>query len=232
MGQLKNDGVELPGYFAEAEAATGVMYQQGAEAEGGRPFVIVLHEIHGLNAQIKQVAEQFALDRLNAFAPDLYRGKLPKDSEEASALMRQLDWGQVEEDVRRAIEAIRKKDAQAKIAVTGFCLGGAIALAVAAKIPELLACVPFYGIPADERADLTQIKAKVMAHFANIDDWCTNEKVDALEKKLKDAGVDAVFHRYDARHAFMNETRKDVYSPQNAEIAWQRTIAFLRETLK
>jgi carboxymethylenebutenolidase len=91
--------------------------------------------------------------------------------------------------------------------------------------------VPFYGIPGEDRADVTKIRAPVLGHYAQHDDWCSPDRVGALEKKLKGANIPVEFHRYDAHHAFFNDTRPKVYSKPNAELAWTRTVEFLRAKL-
>ena len=72
---------------------------------------------------------------------------------------------------------------------------------------KLDAAVPFYGIPPENAVDVTRIRAPVLGHFAQHDDWCSPDRVDVLEKKLKGANVPAEIHRYDAQHAFFNDTR-------------------------
>ena len=76
----------------------------------------------------------------------------------------------------------------AKVGLTGFCLGGAVTIIGAAKIPELTAGVVFYGIPPEQAAKPADIKIPLQAHFANKDDWCTPSAVDAFEKAMKSAG--------------------------------------------
>jgi carboxymethylenebutenolidase len=115
--------------------------------------------------------------------------------------------------------------------VIGFCMGGAYALATAATNPDVKACVPFYGIPSPSVADPARIRAAVLGHYANRDEFVTPERVDALEQVLKAAGVTATIHRYDADHAFANERRPEVYAPKAAELAWKRTLAFLHQQL-
>jgi carboxymethylenebutenolidase len=213
------DGAMLPGYL------------KAPEGGAGRGAVVVLHEWWGLTQQVRGVADRLAREGFTVFAPDLYRGQVAKDAAEAQRLMTALDRRRAMEDVSRAVEALQRRAPGTKVAVLGFCMGGALTLAAAALEGRLAAAVPFYGIPPEEAADLTKIRCPVLGHFANIDDWCTPDRVDALEKKLKGAGVPLELHRYDAGHAFFNEQRPEVFSPQNAERAWTRTVEFLRAKL-
>ena len=93
-----------------------------------------------------------------------------------------------------------------------------------------LACVTFYGIGELKPSAVRNIRARVLGHFAQKDDWTTPERVDALAADLKAAKGRFEFHRYDASHAFFNDTRP-VYSAPDAKLAFERTLAFLDETL-
>ena len=204
-------------------------YFNAGDGKTGKPSVIVIHEWYGLNDQIRGVADRYVREGFVAFAPDLYQGKLATDDATAEKYMKGLDWARAVEDIRHAVQALVARDAKTRVGITGFCMGGAVALAAAAAVPELAACVPFYGIP--EKADYAKMKAKVQGHFANKDGWITPAKVDALEKTLKGAGVPVEVFRYDAGHAFMREGGK-AYSPDDAKKAWERAVSFLKASLK
>ncbi len=213
------DGKELPGYLSEAPGG------------GAKGAVLLIHEWWGLNEHIRGVADRLAREGFTVFAADLYRGKIAKDAATAQQYLGEMDWNQAGADLEKATQALRQRQPGMKVGVTGFCMGGAVALFAAAKDPEIAACVPFYGIPGDDRVDVTKIRAPVLGHYAKVDDWCSPDRVDALEKKLKETGVPVEIHRYDAQHAFFNDTRPEVYSKENADTAWRRTVEFLRARL-
>jgi carboxymethylenebutenolidase len=71
------------------------------------------------------------------------------------------------------------------------------------------------------------VRVPLLLHFANVDQWCTPSRVDALERALAEVGVRFELHRYDAQHAFCNETRTGVYDATQAALASERTAAFL-----
>ncbi len=119
----------------------------------------------------------------------------------------------------------------AKVGLTGFCLGGAVTIIGATKIPELAAGVVFYGIPPEQAAKPADVKIPLQAHFANKDDWCTPQVVDAFEKGMKAAGKSFELFRYDAEHAFVNEQRQTVHDREAAELAWGRATEFFRKHL-
>ena len=220
MGQMiefkRPDGGATRGYLAEGGK--------------GRPGVIVIQEWWGLNDQICGVADRFARAGYNALAPDLYQGRVTQQPDEANHLMDGLDFvGATQQDIRGA--ATRLAGGGSKVAVMGFCMGGALTIAAAVHVPEVSAAVCFYGIPPAQLASPADIKIPFQAHFANKDDWCTPAAADALEKSMREAGRSAEVFRYDAGHGFFNERRGDVYDAACAEQAWQRMAAFLGRTV-
>jgi len=196
----------------------------------GAPAVIVIQEWWGVTDQIRGIARRLAAAGFQVFAPDLYRGKTTRDAVEAERLMDALDKRAALRDLHEAVEALGPRSG-GRVGVLGFCMGGMLALATAAHEPEVKACVPYYGIPQPELADVRRIRASVLGHFGNRDGWVTPARVDALEKALVSAKVKATLHRYDADHAFANEQRPEVYAPEPTRLAWERTLAFLHGEL-
>jgi carboxymethylenebutenolidase len=197
-----------------------------AMAGQGRPGVVVIQEWWGLNDQICGVVDRFARAGYNAVAPDLYKGRLTTVPDEANHLMTDLDFADAtHQDLRGAAQHLRPQSG--KVAVMGYCMGGALTIAAVVHVPEFAAGVCFYGIPPKGFADPTKIRVPLQGHFANKDDWCTPAEVGALEKALKEAGVEHEIYRYDAAHAFANE-RSAAYDVACADQAWDRTAAFLR----
>ena len=198
-----------------------------ASAGSGRPGIVVIQEWWGLNDQICGVADRFARAGYNALAPDLYKGRLTTVPDEANHLMTGLDFADAtHQDLHGAVQHLQASSG--KVAVMGFCMGGALTVAAAVHIAECAAGVCFYGIPPKEFADPAAIKIPFQGHFANQDDWCTPEAVDALETAMKGKTPD--IHRYDAAHAFFNE-RSPAYDLACANLAWDRMAAFLKAKL-
>ena len=134
--------------------------------------------------------------------PDLYRGKTALEANEAEHLMNDLNFGDAAgQDIRGAVQYL-KASGSAKVAVTGFCMGGALTVLSACNVPELDATVVWYGYPPLEYVDASKVKAPMLAHWALHDDAFAIEGVGHLEEKLKAAGADLQFYRYDAKHAF------------------------------
>jgi len=222
MGQMiefkRPDGSACKGYLA----GTGK----------GRPGVVVIQEWWGLNDQVCGVADRFARAGYNALAPDLFQSRVTQQPDEASHLMNGLDFpGATHQDIRGAVDHLRSLEGGGKVAVMGFCMGGALTIAAAVHVPNLAAGVCFYGIPPKEFADPANIRIPFQAHFASKDDWCTPAAVDALEAAMRKAGNVPELYRYAAAHAFFNERRGEVYDAACAAQAWDRTTAFLAKHL-
>lgn len=201
-----------------------------AEAGRGRPGVVVIQEWWGLNDQICGVADRFARAGYNALAPDLYKGRVTAVADEANHLMEGLDFPDAtHQDLRGATQYL--KAMSGKVAVMGFCMGGALTVAAAVHVPEMDAGVCFYGIPPRDFADPAKIRKPFQGHFANLDDWCTLAAVNELDAAMKKAGLSPEIHRYDAKHAFFNELSADAYHIPSAKAAWERMMAFLAKQL-
>jgi carboxymethylenebutenolidase len=215
------DGQAVDGYLVEPAAGSSA------------PGLVVTQEWWGLNDQIKGVADRLARAGYRALVPDLYRGKVAVEEKEAEHLMHDLDFGDAAgQDVRGAAQYL-KASGSPKVAATGFCMGGALTTLAAVHVPELDCAVIWYGYPPLEYVDATKVKIPVLGHWALHDDAFPIGKVDELEKLLRAAGVRYTFHRYDAKHAFANETAdaKNLpylkYNAAAATLAWQRTLEFL-----
>ena len=197
-----------------------------AIAGQGRPGLVVIQEWWGLNDQICGVTDRFARAGYNALAPDLYKGRVTAEPDEANHLMTGLDFSDAtHQDLRGAAQHLRPQSG--KVAVMGYCMGGALTIAAAVHVAEFAAGVAFYGIPPKEFAEPAKIRVPLQGHFANKDDWCTPAAVDDLERGLKQTGLKHEVDRYEAAHDFANE-RSAAYDVACANLAWDRITAFLR----
>jgi carboxymethylenebutenolidase len=216
MGEMieieREDGDKLPAYSVHV----------GDDRAG----VVVIQEWWGLNEQIKKTGDRVAEAGFNAIVPDLYRGKLAKDADEANHMMGDLDFPNAVKDVAACLAHLKKGGHAG--AVMGFCMGGALTLMSAAHLDNVDAGVCFYGIPPDDAADPKAITCRLQCHFAEKDDWCTPNAVDTLEELLKDGKSEFTIHRYaGVQHAFMNEARPEVHDKDAAQLAWDRSMSFL-----
>ena len=201
------------------------------------PGVVVIQEWWGLDDEIKNVANRLANAGYRALVPDLYRGKLALEANEAEHLMNDLNFGDAaSQDIRGAVQYLKSTGSN-KVAVTGFCMGGALTVLSAGLVPESDGTVVWYGYPPLDYVDASAMTKPMLAHWALHDDFFSIAGVDQIEDKLKSAGVTYDFQRYDAKHAFANPKSDSrglpplQYNPAAADLAWDRTMTFLKETL-
>jgi carboxymethylenebutenolidase len=213
---------ELQGYLARP-----------ADAAGKLPAVLVIHENRGLNPHIEDVARRVALEDFLALAPDFLspEGGTPQDEDQARDMIGQLDPAATTANAVAAVDYLKGLDASTgKVGVIGFCWGGSLANQVAVNAPDVAAVVAYYGRqPTSEEA--ARIKAAMLLQYAGLDDR-TNAGIADYEKALENAGVDYTIYVYEgANHAFNNDTSAARYDKAAAELAWSRTIAFLKQHL-
>ncbi|HND34235.1 MAG TPA: dienelactone hydrolase family protein [Myxococcota bacterium] len=195
--------------------------------------VILLQEWWGLNAHIQDLTDRMAVAGFVTLAPDLYKGQVATDSDSASKLMQALSWAEAAQTIGGAFDFLKgHARGNGKVGITGFCMGGAGTLYCAANLPGLAAAVAFYGLPPAPSVDWTKAETPpIQAHFSKTDPWAKPDLAAGIRDTLVARGRTMELHVYDAEHAFMNNTRPDVYSPENATLAWGRTVAFFQRYL-
>jgi carboxymethylenebutenolidase len=219
------DMIEFPsnGHTAQGYLAT---------SEGGGPGVVVIQEWWGLVPHITDVCDRFAAAGFTALAPDLYHGKKTTEPDEAGKEMMALRMDQAAKDLSGAVDAVRERGMGAGVGVVGFCMGGGLALVLAALRPDAVkAVVPFYGLVPwpDAAPDYSKIAGAVQGHYAEKDGSAGPEAVRELEATLKATNSDVTMFIYPgADHAFFNDTRPEVYDAEAGRVAWDRTTEFLR----
>jgi carboxymethylenebutenolidase len=219
------DGQSVNGYLAEPTD------------QSHAPGVVVIQEWWGLDSEVKAVADRLAKSGYRALVPDLYRGKLALEAKEAEHLMGDLNFGDAAgQDIRGAVQYLKATGSK-KVAVTGFCMGGALTVLSACHVPELDGTVVWYGYPPLEYVDAKAITKPMMAHWASHDDFFAISGVDQLDTKLTEAKIQHEFYRYDAKHAFANPKADSrgmpplQYNEAAANLAWERTMTFLKKNL-
>lgn len=192
--------------------------------------VILIHEWWGINDHIRDIAGRYAREGYLCLAPDLFRGKIAGNTEEASKLMQALAIEDGIETIREATAAAKQTYKVQKIGINGYCMGGTFALRAACEVDELAAAAPFYGdIP--EESVLKRLKVPTLFIAGKRDAWINAEKVNALKEAARKYNLPVEVVVYDADHAFFNNTRPEVYDPQAAADAWRRVLDLFRKHL-
>jgi carboxymethylenebutenolidase len=230
MRQLRGNSQFYGGNMGEMiQTSKGNAYRAAA-ADGG-PGVLVLHAWWGLNEVFKELCDRLAAEGFVALAPDLYGDKIAETVEEAQRLIDERDDEAIFHRVSAAIEALQADETVQGEAfgAIGFSMGAAWALYFSGIRPSLKACVLFYG---NGEGDWGAAQAAYLGHFAEADPWEPTEGVEALEQALRTAGREVTFHQYAGTgHWFFENNRPDAYQADAADLAWQRTLAFLHEKL-
>jgi carboxymethylenebutenolidase len=198
-----------------------------------KPTVVVIHENRGLNAHIEDVTRRLALEGFLAVAPDLLStmGGTPADEDKARDMIGQLPPQEAANLASAVVTGMKlDSDSNGKVGIVGFCWGGGIVGLVAETSPDLSAAVVYYGRTPPLDA-VGGIKAPLLLHYAGKDE-ATNATVPAFEAALKKAGVSYQAFVYEgAQHAFNNDTSAARYDKATADLAWSRTIQFLKTHL-
>lgn len=219
---------------ASEEIAPGIKgYVARPAAEGTYPVVIVIHENRGLNPHIKDVTRRMALEGFIAVAPDYLSplGGTPEDADKARDMIGTLkpeDVSAMSVKIREALASY--PGSSGKVAAIGFCWGGGQVNALAVADPGLAAGVAYYG--SQPKGDkVAAIKAPLLLHYAGLDERI-NAGIAAYEEALKANGKTYEIFVYEgANHAFNNDTNAARYNKQAADLAWQRTVDFLKKNL-
>ncbi|NNE68705.1 MAG: dienelactone hydrolase family protein [Pyrinomonadaceae bacterium] len=215
--------------FDTANGATTAYVAKPENTDGAQP-VIVIHEWWGLNDQIKKIADRYAGEGFVAIAPDLYRGKIADNPDDASAMMAALEISDGLDTIKNAIDIAREKFGFSHFGISGYCMGGTYALYAACEIEGISASAPYYGdIPPEDQ--LKDLNVPVVFISGTRDAWITPEKVGELESAADKYGLDVDSLKYDADHAFSNSARPEVYDRDAAEDAWAKVVGFFKDKL-
>jgi carboxymethylenebutenolidase len=217
---IGNGGDELRAYLSLPESGSG-------------PGVLVIQEWWGLVPHIREVCDRLAREGFVALAPDLYHGRTAEDPDTAGRYMLGLEIPRALRDLEAAVaELLNRETIGSTVGVVGFCMGGQLALAAGCGNPRVGAVVDFYGIHPEVSLDLAACSAPVLAIFAENDGFISAEAVAGLSADLAEAGVRASVRTVaGAEHAFMNDSRPDVYDATAAAEGWAALLAFFRAEL-
>ncbi len=215
------DSEQLSGYLARPSSGEAA------------PAVIVIQEWWGLNEHIKNVTDRFARAGFVALAPDLYKGAVATEPDEARKLVMELDQPEAVLEIDQAMAYLLDQDYVAgnKAGVVGYCMGGGLALQSAITSDRTGAAISYYGtLLTPEEA--TQAKAPIQGHYGTEDRFDLNELAAMVQTIQEETGLAAEAYTYEgAPHAFFNDERADAYRPEAASESWQRTLDWFRANL-
>jgi len=229
--RIKANYVSYPSPGGNSGQMRGYLVQPAGS--GPFPAVLVIHENRGLNPYIEDVARRAAVEGFLALAPDglFPAGGYPGNDDDGRSLQSSLDQGKLRSDMLNSAKYLRGHQlSNGKLGVTGFCWGGSTTNWLAVALGgELQAGVPFYGAAAPTN-EVPQIKAPLLIHYAE-DDPRINGMRPAYEEALKAAGVTYEMYVYPGtRHGFHNNSTPR-YNPEQAKLAWARTVAWFKKYL-
>jgi carboxymethylenebutenolidase len=211
----------------EAGGTTARVYAAGTH-EPGVPGVVVLHPWWGLNEDVITFADRLAGEGFAIAAPDLFNGSVASRVEDAEKLARSADEAAVESLVLATIDWLADRlGPDTKIGLLGFSFGAWWSVASAADRDRVAASVVYYG--AVSGPELAGSAAPVLGQFAETDQFESDESIAEMETELRSAGREATIHRYPGTGHWFAEPSRDAYRPDAADLAFERTVAFLRE---
>jgi len=218
--------------YDRASSTELAAYMARPKSDAKCPAVIVVHENRGLNPHIKDIARRLALEGFAAYAVDLLSvvGGTPADEDKARDEIAKLDPTETAQRVATAVRVFgQAPGGNGKAGAIGFCWGGGMVNRVAVLSPDLKAAVAYYGVQP-RAADVPKIKAPLLLHYAGLDKR-VNAGITAFETALKaNHKTYEIFVYPNVNHAFNNDT-SNRYDKAAADLAWIRTVAFLKREL-
>ena len=207
------DGEVLSGYLARPSGGDPA------------PAVIVLQEWWGVDEHIKDVTRRFAQAGFVALAPDLYKGAVATEPDEARKLVMELDQPEAVMEIDQAMAFLLEQDYVTgdKAGVVGYCMGGGLVLQTAIASDRVGAAVPYYGtlLTPEEAA---QAKAPIQGHYGSEDRFDLNALEEMVQIVQDETDFAAEAYIYEgAPHSFFNDERADAYRPEAAAVLSART---------
>jgi carboxymethylenebutenolidase len=194
--------------------------------------VVVLHAWWGLNDDAIAYADRLADAGYAVAAPDMFEGQVATTREDADRLSQEHESGGVDAIVLAAVDLLAERlGANARLAVVGFSFGAGYAIWAPSERQSLAASVVYYGAWAGPF--LTKSTAALLGHFAEADEFTSDDEIREMEEAFRAAGREAIVHRYPGTgHWFAEPSRTDAYDRDAAELAFSRTLDFLEAKLR
>ena len=192
--------------------------------------VLVIQEWWGVNENIRDIANRWCAEGYIAIAPDLYRGHVATNANDAGKMMHDLEIDDGVDTIKNAIEKARDAYDLTHFGINGFCMGGTFALRAACELEGLSAAAPFYGDIPEEDV-LKKLTVPTIFVSGLKDKWINLEKVAQLEDIVARYELPLTSVKYDADHAFFNNDRPEVYDPTASRDSWALVVGFFNDKL-
>jgi carboxymethylenebutenolidase len=213
-------------FDANGQVASGYL---AIPVQANAPGVMVLHAWWGLNPFFKSLCDRLAAEGFVAFAPDLNSGKVAKTVDEAKQVMSESSFERKQAVAAAAIDFFRSRPEVRKKAFSliGFSMGAAWSLMLASEHPEdIRKVVLFYGV---DNPKFSKIKAEIIGHYSDVDEWEPLDGIRVMESDMRAAGLNPIFHIYPKKSHWFFENDRPEYDSEASELAWSRTLEFLKE---
>jgi carboxymethylenebutenolidase len=199
--------------------------------EGHGPGVLVLHAWWGLNGFVREFCDRLATEGFVVLAPDLFGGRTVATPDRGEAMLADADADELAHLTRSSLATLRSLPAtpEGPVGVVGFSMGASLAFWLSARVPGAVAATTaFYG---GQDIDFAGASSAYLGHYAETDPFVDDDGLVLLEAELRLLDLDTTFHRYPGTHHWFFEADRPEHHPEAAEVAWQRTLAFLRAHL-
>ncbi|MFQ6022674.1 MAG: dienelactone hydrolase family protein [Acidiferrobacterales bacterium] len=199
------------------------------------PALILIHEWWGLNDNIRDNARRFAEQGYVALAVDLYNGEVATTRDKAKELATSVrrNMNAAFANLRHAVDYLKSRPNMVitnRLGSVGWCFGGGWSYQMAKNDLGVKSSIIYYG-RFNPKDDLSKMRATILGHFGEKDRAIKVDNVKEFQAKLKTLSGDHEIYIYpNADHAFANETGAR-YNAQAAQLAWTRTLAFLKKYL-
>jgi carboxymethylenebutenolidase len=198
--------------------------------DSARAGVVVLHAWWGLNDDVIAYADRLVDAGFAVLAPDMFRGQVATTSDDAERLSQEGDAGIAGDVAWAAIDRLAAElGPDAPIAVLGWSFGAAYAIWAPSVRDRAKATVAYYGTYTD--SFIAEATAPLIGHFAETDPFTSEDDIRELEEAYQKAGRDITTYRYPGTGHWFAEPSRPEYRADAADLAFERTVDWLRKVL-
>ncbi|PZV15177.1 MAG: carboxymethylenebutenolidase [Leptolyngbya sp.] len=222
---------------AIADSFSGYLATPASPSGAG---IILIQEIFGVNSVMRKIADSYAEAGYFALVPDLFwrlepNTQLDPDYEDQLAkafdFYQRFDVDKGMEDLQASLTFLRHyPGCSGKVGSVGFCLGGKLAYLMATRT-DADCSVSYYGVAIESSlAEAPNIQKPLILHLAENDEFASPESQATIQQTLKDNPLVTIYSYAGVSHAF-GRVDSAAYRPEAAELARDRTLAFLQQHL-